>query len=41
MLQSKDVGSNPHLLTAKALNYPLGYWGIVINFIQINNCTTI
>ena len=25
----------------KQLNYPLGYWEIVINFIQISNCKTI
>ena len=35
------VDSNPHLLSAKTLDYPLGYQGIVINFIQISNCTKI
>ena len=35
------LDSNPHLLSAKILDYPLGYRGIVINFIQISNCTTI
>ena len=30
-----------HLLSAKTLNYPLGYRGIAINFFQISNCTTI
>ena len=35
------LDSNPHLLSAKTLDYPLGYWEIVINFIQISNCTTI
>ena len=29
------LDSNPHLLSAKTLDYPLGYRGIVINFIQI------
>ena len=27
---------NPHLLSAKTLDYPLGYPGIVNNFIQIS-----
>ena len=31
---------NPHPLSAKLLDYPLGYRGIVIIFIQISNCTT-
>ena len=31
------LDSNPHLLSAKTLDYPLGYRGIVINFIQISN----
>ena len=31
------VDSNPHLLRAKTLDYPQGYWGSVINFIQISN----
>ena len=35
------LDSNPRLLSAKTLDYPLGYWGIVINFIQISDCTTI
>ena len=35
------LDSNPHLLSAKTLNYPLGYRGIVIHFFQISNCTTI
>ena len=35
------LDSNPHLLSAKTLDYPLGYRGILINFIQISNCTTI
>ena len=35
------TGLEPHLLSAKTLDYPLGYRGIVINFIQISNCTTI
>ena len=35
------LDSNPDLLSAKTLDYPLGYRGIVINFIQISNCTTI
>ena len=35
------TGLNPHLLSAKILDYPLGYREIVINFIQISNCTTI
>ena len=35
------LDSNPHLLSAKTLDYPLGYRGIVINFIQTSNCTTI
>ena len=35
------LDSNPHLLSAKTLDYPLGYRGIEINFIQISNCTTI
>ena len=35
------LDSNPHLSSAKTLGYPLGYWGILINFIQISNYTTI
>ena len=35
------LDSNSHLLSAKTLDYPLGYQGIVINFGQISNCTTI
>ena len=35
------LDSNPYLLSAKTLDYPLGYRGIVINFVQISNCTTI
>ena len=35
------LDSNPHLLSAKTLDYPPGYRGIVINLIQISNCTTI
>ena len=35
------LDSNPHLLSAKTLDYPLGYRGILTNFIQICNCTTI
>ena len=35
------LDSNPHLLRAKTLDYPLGYRGIMNNFIQISNCTTI
>ena len=35
------LDSNPHHLSAKTFNYPLGYRGIVINFIQISNRTTI
>ena len=35
------LDSNPHPLSAKLLDYPLGYRGIVIIFIQISNCTTI
>ena len=27
------LDSNPHLLSAKTLDYPLDYWGIVIYFI--------
>ena len=35
------LDSNPHLLSAKTQDYPLGYRGIVIKFIQIcNNRTT-
>ena len=34
------LDSNPHLLSAKTLNYPLGYRGIVIIFIQISDSTT-
>ena len=30
------LDSNPHLLSAKTLDYPLAYRGIVINFIQIS-----
>ena len=30
------LDSNPHLLNAKAEEYPLGYRGIMNNFIQIN-----
>ena len=33
------LDSNPHLLSAKILDYPLGYRGILINIIQISNCT--
>ena len=35
------LDSNPHLSSAKTFDYPLGHGGIVINFIQISNCTTI
>ena len=35
------LDSNPHPMSAKSIDYPLGYRGIVINFIQISNCTTI
>ena len=35
------LDSNPHLLRAKTLDYPPGYRGIVMNFIQISNSTTI
>ena len=35
------LDSNPHLLSDKTLDYPLSHRGIVINFIQICNCTTI
>ena len=35
------LDSNPNLLSAKTLNYPLGYRGIVIDFFQISNSTTI
>ena len=35
------LDSNPHVLSAKTLDYPLGYRGIVFTFIQISNCTTI
>ena len=35
------TGLEPTSLSAKTLYYPLGYRGIVINFIQINNSTTI
>ena len=31
------LNSNPHRLSAKTLDYPLDYRGIVINFIQISN----
>ena len=31
----KLLDSNPHLLSAITLDYPLGYLGIVNNFIQI------
>ena len=39
------MDSNPHHLSAKTLDYPLGYHplgyrGIVIIFIKISNCTT-
>ena len=30
------LDSNPHLLSSKH-DYSLGYWGIMINFIQIGN----
>ena len=33
--------SNPYLLSAKTQDYPLGHWGIMINFIQISNNKTI
>ena len=29
------LDSNTHLWNAKTLNYPLGYWGIVINFFRV------
>ena len=35
------LDSNPHLFSAKTLDYPLGYPGIVMIFIQISNSTTI
>ena len=35
-----QVDSNPHPLSAKTLEYPLGYGGYVIIFIQISNCIT-
>ena len=35
------LDSNPHLLSAKTQDYPLGYRGIMINFIQISNNRTI
>ena len=35
------LDSNPHLLTAKTFDYPLGYQIIVIDVLQISNCTTI
>ena len=35
------LDSNPNLFGAKTLDYPLGYREIVINLIQISNCTTI
>ena len=35
------LDSNPHLLSAKKLDYPLGYRGIVIDYIQISDYTTI
>ena len=35
------LDSNLHLLSAKIFDYPLGYRGLLINFIQISNCTTI
>ena len=35
------LDSNPHLLSAKTQDYPLGHWGIIINFIQISNNRTI
>ena len=30
------LDSNPHLLSAKTQDYPLGYLGIMINYIQIS-----
>ena len=39
------LDSNRHDWSAKTLDYPLGYplgyWGSVIEFTQISNCTTI
>ena len=37
------LDSNPFLLSANKLDYPLGYVGVVINFIQVrlSNCTAI
>ena len=35
------LDSNSHLLSAKTLDFPLGYQGIEINFVHISNCTTI
>ena len=35
------LDSNPHLLNAKTQDYPLGYRGIMINFIQISDNRTI
>ena len=35
------LDSNPYLLSAKTLDFPLGYRGIVINLIQISNWITI
>ena len=35
------LDSNTHLLSAKTQEYPLGYRGIIINFIQISYYRTI
>ena len=35
------LDSNPHLLSAKTQDYPLGYQGIMIKFIQISSNTTL
>ena len=35
------MDSNPHLLSATTQDYPLGYRGIMIKFIQISNNTTV
>ena len=35
------LDSIPHLLSAKTQDYPLGYRGIIINFIQTSNRRTI
>ena len=35
------LDSNPHLLSAKTQDYPLGYRGIMISFIQISDNRTI